>query len=334
MSLETASTAALPAPSGLAEPPPDGVCPLVGNGARTKQLAALCVLLLPAAGFALALDQLRQGRASLLDLALFLGLYGLQMAGITMGFHRYLAHKAFRTSRAFEAMLLVCGSMAAQGPIMFWVATHRRHHVYADEPGDPHSPNLAGSGLQGALRGLWHAHVAWMLTTDVSRWNYFAPDILRNRRLFFFHRTYGLWVGLGLLLPAAVGGLAEASWDGAWRGLLFGGLARLFVANQAAWCVGSLCHRFGSRPFHTRDRSANNWPVALLTFGEGLQNNHHAFPASYRHGMRWWEPDLSGWLLTGLGALGVVWDLSHPTAEAIEKKRRLRRQAVSDDPRL
>ncbi|ENH6337114.1 acyl-CoA desaturase [Burkholderia vietnamiensis] len=296
-----------------------GVSPLLGSGARVKRLTALAVMLVPLAGFALAVRQLALGEFAATDLVLFAVFYFLHMGGITMGFHRYLAHKTFRTSKWFEGLLLICGSMAAQGPIMFWVTTHRRHHLYSDQQGDPHSPNLAGKGLFAKLRGLWYAHMPWMLAPDVSGWTFFAPDVLRDRRLFFYHRTYAWWIVLGLVLPAAIGGAVAGSWLGAWNGLLFGGLARIFVANQAAWCVGSVCHMFGGRPFKTGDNSANNWTVAVFTFGEGLQNNHHAFPASYRHSVKWYEPDLSAWVLWTLGKLGIVRDLRQPTPAAIRK---------------
>lgn len=296
-----------------------GVSPLKGSGARVKRYTALAVMLVPLAGFALAVRQLVLGDFAVTDLVLFAVFYFLHMGGITMGFHRYLAHKTFRTSKWFEGLLLICGSMAAQGPIMFWVTTHRRHHLYSDQKGDPHSPNQAGAGLFAKLRGLWYAHMPWMLAPDVSGWTFFAPDVLRDRRLFFYHRTYAWWIVLGLVLPAAIGGAVSGSWHGAWNGLLFGGFARIFLANQAAWCVGSICHMFGGRPFKTDDNSANNWTVAVLTFGEGLQNNHHAFPASYRHSVKWYEPDLSAWVLWTLGKVGVVWDLRLPGPEAIRK---------------
>lgn len=300
---------------------PPGITPLTRKGAIIKQVTALVVMLVPLIGFLAALHRIFYWNVSSLDLVLFGIFYFLHMGGITMGFHRYLSHKTFNTSRVFEAVLLVCGSMAAQGPIMFWVTTHRRHHAYSDKHGDPHSPNLHGLGLFGRLRGIWYAHMPWMLARDVSSWNFFAPDIFSNRRLFFYHRTYFLWVILGLALPAAIGGVIGGSWDSAYSGFLFGGLARIFVANQAAWCVGSVCHMFGSRSFKTDDNSANNWTVAIFTFGEGLQNNHHAFPGSYRHGVKWWEPDLSGWLLTVLGKIGIVWNLRSPDERAIKKLR-------------
>ncbi|SMF99780.1 acyl-CoA desaturase [Burkholderia singularis] len=296
-----------------------GVSPLIGAGARIKRLTALAVMLVPFAGFVLALRQLALGDFAATDLVLFAAFYFLHMGGITMGFHRYLSHKTFRTGRWFEGLMLICGSMAAQGPIMFWVTTHRRHHLYSDQQGDPHSPNLLGNGFLAKARGLWYAHMPWMLAPDVSGWTFFAPDVLRDRRLFFYHRTYMWWVVLGLALPAAIGGLVGGSLHAAWNGLLFGGFARIFLANQAAWCVGSVCHMFGGRPFKTDDQSANNWPVAIFTFGEGLQNNHHAFPASYRHSVKWYEPDLSAWVLWTLGKFGVVHGLRKPEPAAIER---------------
>jgi stearoyl-CoA desaturase (delta-9 desaturase) len=298
-----------------------GVAPLTGSGATIKQLTALTVMLIPFAGFLLALQRLIEGRFSTTDLVLFGLFYFLHMGGITMGFHRYLAHKTFNTSPFFEGLLLICGSMAAQGPIMFWITTHRRHHTYSDQPGDPHSPNLHGSGLLVRMKGIWYAHMPWMLAKDVSSWNFFAPDILANRKLFFYHRTYGIWIVLGLALPTAIGGLIGGTLDSAMNGFLFGGLARIFLANQAAWCVGSICHMFGGKPFKTDDNSANNWIVAILAFGEGLQNNHHAFPGSFRHGVKWWEPDLSGWILAGLGKIGVVWNLRFPDDQTIQKAK-------------
>jgi stearoyl-CoA desaturase (delta-9 desaturase) len=300
--------------------------------ARLKRFSALTTMTLPLLGTAAAVYLIVTGRVTRTDVALFAGMYFVHMAGITVGFHRYLAHKAFKTSRAFEAVLMVTGSMGAQGPLMFWVTTHRRHHRFSDREGDPHSPNLHGTDLRGRLRGLWYAHMPWMLSDETSRWTVFAPDVLRDRRLMWFHRTYPAWVLLGLLIPTLIGFAVGQTLMSAVSGLVFGGLARIFVANQAAWCVGSICHAIGGRPFSNDDRSANNWPVAILTFGEGLQNNHHAFPGSFRHGVTWWEPDLSGWLLAGLGKLRVVWSLREPDAAQIARRRAVVAEAAAPPP--
>lgn len=298
---------------------------LAGTALRVKRVVASATIGAGAAGFAAACVLLARGSATALDLWLFGAMYFVHMAGVTIGFHRYLAHRCFKTSRWFEAVLLVAGSTALQGPVVFWVATHRLHHRFADVEGDPHSPNLHGRTLRGRLRGLWWAHMPWMLSDLSARWTRFAPDILRDRRLFFYQRTYPLWAALGVAVPAAAGAAIGHTASAAFGGLVFGGLARAFVANQAAWCVGSVCHMIGTRPFRTGDRSANNWAVAVLTFGEGLQNNHHAFPSAYRHGIRWWEPDLSGWIIGLLGRLSVVRDHHMPGEHSIRRFARTRK---------
>jgi stearoyl-CoA desaturase (Delta-9 desaturase) len=289
--------------------------------ARIKRFSALTTMTLPLLGVGVGVYLAAEGRLTVLDAVLFGAMYFVHMAGITIGFHRYVAHRAFNTSPWLEGALMIAGSMGAQGPLMFWVTTHRRHHRFSDQEGDPHSPNLHGAGLKARLRGLWYAHMPWMLSNESSRWTVFGPDVLRNRRLMWYHRTYPVWVVAGLALPAAIAFAIEQTAAAALGGLVFGGLVRIFVANQAAWCVGSVCHAFGSRPFDNEDHSANNWPVAVMTFGEGLQNNHHAFPGSFRHAVKWWEPDLSGWIVAGLAKLGLVWDARQPDREAVDRRR-------------
>lgn len=289
--------------------------------ARIKWVTAFTMMTVPGAGTAVAAWFLWSGHYSAVDLWLFAAMYFVHMGGITMGFHRYLTHRSFKTSPFFEGVLLIAGSMGGQGPIMYWVTTHRRHHHFSDREGDPHSPNLKGASLGDKLRGLWYAHMPWMLSDESSSWRHWAPDVLRNRRQFFYHRTYQLWVVTGLVLPAVIDLAIQRTPMAALTGFLFGGLARMFLANQAAWCVGSLSHMIGGRPFDNGDRSANNWPVAIFTFGEGLQNNHHAFPGAYRHAMRPWEPDLSAWILFVLGRMRVVWNLRKPSAAAVAARR-------------
>jgi len=309
-----------------ARAPGAGAVKLDPASARIKWITAFTMMALPGAGTVAAVGLLAAGRSGAVDLWLFAAMYAVHMGGITMGFHRYLTHRSFKTSPLFEGVLLIAGSMGGQGPLMYWVTTHRRHHRFSDHQGDPHSPNLHGEGPGARLRGLWYAHMPWMLSGESSSWSHWAPDVLRSRRQFFYHRTYQLWVVLGLALPAAIGLAIGRTPMAALTGFLFGGLARMFLANQAAWCVGSISHMIGGRPFDTGDRSANNWPVAILAFGEGLQNNHHAFPSSYRHAVRPWEPDFSGWILTVLGWTRVVRALQQPSAPAIAARRVERRQ--------
>ncbi|KAA8880617.1 acyl-CoA desaturase [Nocardia colli] len=288
---------------------------------KVKRFSTLTTMVLPTLGTVLAVYLLVTRQFSILDLALFAGMYCVHMFGSTVGLHRYAAHRSFKTSRWLEDVLMVAGGMAAQGPLLFWVATHRRHHRFADHEGDPHSPNLHGAGWKRRLHGLWYAHMPWMLSEESTKWSVFAPDILRDRRLVAHHRLYPYWVLAGLALPALIGfAIGQTAWS-AFTGLVFGGFARIFAANQASWCVASICHAYGRRPFANDDHSTNLWWVAVLTFGEGLQNNHHAFPRSFRHAVRWWEPDLNGWLIAALGKAHLVWGLREPSAEMISKRR-------------
>jgi stearoyl-CoA desaturase (delta-9 desaturase) len=322
MSTATAHSAALA----------NGIVRLDPISLRTKRFSALTTMTLPLIGTAAAVYLLMAGMCTATDFWLFGAMYFVHMFGITVGFHRYLAHKAFRTGPVFEAIMMITASMGAQGPVMWWVTTHRRHHRFSDREGDPHSPNLHGRTFRQRMHGVWYAHMPWMLSDENSKWSVFAPDILRSRRLMYYHRTYPVWVISGTILPGLIGFAVEQTATSLLTGIVFGGFARIFLANQAAWMVGSICHAVGSRPFHNEDKSANNWPVAILTFGEGLQNNHHAFPGSYRHSVTWREPDLSGWLLAGLGKLGVVKDLREPSKEQIEKKREQARALVAAGP--
>jgi len=215
----------------------------------------------------------------------------------------------------------ILGSMAGQGPLLFWVATHRRHHAFSDRAGDPHSPHVNGAEDTNIWRGLWHAHLGWMFSDEITSWPHFAADHMRDKHAFAINRTYFVWLVLGLALPAAIGGLATGTWAGALGGLLWGGLVRMFLVNHVCWCVGSICHAFGARPFDNRDHSANNYFVALVSFGEGLQNNHHAFPGSANHRVTWWEPDISGWLIQGMKRLGWITAARVPSPEEIQRVR-------------
>lgn len=288
---------------------------------RVQRALAFVVVVLPIAGtFAAAYLGFHNGIGKV-EIGTFAFMYLLTMGGMTIGLHRYFAHKCFETGPRMRLLLAILGSMASQGPLLSWVTIHRKHHALSDRPGDPHSPHVHGNKILGMLDGLWHAHIGWMFTENAADWSY-SRDLMGDHRLFWVHRTYLYWVALAFLLPALLGGLITRTWTGAALGFLWGGLLRCFVVNQASWCVGSICHYFGSKRFETHDHSANNYCVALFTFGEGLQNNHHAFPSAARHGMYWWEPDFSGTLIRLLASVGLVWDLYHPSIEAMQKMRK------------
>jgi stearoyl-CoA desaturase (delta-9 desaturase) len=249
--------------------------------------------------------------------------YALAGFGVTVGYHRLLTHRAFETARPVRLLLAVLGSAAGQGMVIRWCATHRRHHQRADRPGDPHSPHVhgGGGGVRGLLSGLWHAHVGWTFQADAPDLARSVPDLLADRALVRVDQLYLLWVALGLLLPAAALGLYAGSWRGFASGLLWGGLVRTFLMHHVTWSVNSVCHVWGSRPFASGDRSTNNFPVAILSLGEGWHNNHHAFPTSARHGLRWWQFDASFVLIRLLEVVRVARNVRVPSGPAMEAKR-------------
>ena len=300
---------------------PRGVTITRSAAVRLQRRIAAAVVILPLLGTLAAGYQVFAQGVGALELGTLALMYTLCTLGVYVGFHRHFAHRSFHTYQPVRILLGVLGSMAAQGPLVTWVAAHRRHHAYSDHPGDPHSPNLHGPGWKGLLRGLWHAHIGWMFSDEMSDWSRFARDVMQERTLFWLHRSYFTWVLLGLALPAALGGLIAGSWAGALSGFLWGGLVRMFVVNNGAWAVGSICHVFGTRPFNNRDHSANNYLVALVTFGEGLQNNHHAFPSSAAHAVAWWQPDVCMWFIRLLQGLRLAWDVKYPSRRMIQEAR-------------
>ncbi|MFR9800885.1 acyl-CoA desaturase [Pseudonocardia sp. RS010] len=255
------------------------------------------------------------------ELGLLLGFWLLTGLGVTVGYHRLFTHRTFRATPAVQAVLAVLGSMAGQGAVISWVALHRRHHEFSDREGDPHSPNLSGGGLAGALRGLAHSHFLWMRRHEYPNVVHYAPDLIRNRALVRVARGYYWWVALGLAVPALVGGLVDLSWQGAVSGLLWGGFVRIFVLEHIVWAINSFLHMFGTRPYESRENSRNGGIFALLTLGESWHNNHHAFPESPSFGLDWYRLDPGFWLIKVLEATGLAWDLKTPSDERRESRR-------------
>lgn len=254
--------------------------------------------------------------------AVLLGVFWLLTGlGVTVGYHRLFTHRTFRTTPAVQAVLAVLGSMAGQGPVISWVALHRRHHEFSDREGDPHSPNLSGGGFVGAVRGLAHSHFLWMRRHEYPNVVHYAPDLVRNRTLAKVARGYYWWVALGLVVPALVGGLVDLSWQGAVSGLLWGGLVRIFVLEHIVWAINSFLHMVGTRPYESRENSRNGGIFALVTLGESWHNNHHAFPESPSFGLDWYRLDPGFWLIRSLQAVGLAWDLKTPTDERRESRR-------------
>ncbi len=255
-------------------------------------------------------------------LALLVITWMISGMGVTIGFHRLLTHNSFETYRPIRALLMMMGALSVEGSPLVWCAVHRRHHELSDRLGDPHSPHLHGTGLWNSIQGFWYGHCGWLLTTfwsqpDLKR---YVPDLLRDRLLVGVDRMYYLWVLLSLAIPTGIGWLITFSWEGAFLGLLWGGLVRIFVGHHITWSINSVCHIFGGTPFRSNDRSTNNLICALLGFGEGWHNNHHAFPTSARHGLWWWQFDISWLTILALEKLGLAWNVKVPSPAAIQSK--------------
>jgi stearoyl-CoA desaturase (Delta-9 desaturase) len=286
-------------------------------GARVDRVANVVVTVVPVALVGLAAWLAWGGALHWPDLVVLATTYLLTGLGVTVGFHRLFTHRSFKTSAPMRALLAALGSAAVEGPVIEWVANHRKHHRFSDQPGDPHSPHVDhASGWRGALGGLYHAHVGWILGGQaLASEEHYAKDLLADPVARFIDRTFLLWVLAGLAFPFALGFALTGSIVGGLTGLLWGGAVRLFFLHHATFSINSLCHYFGRRRFATGDESRNLIWLALPTLGEAWHNNHHAFPTSARHGLRWWQIDPSSWLIAALERLGIVWDVVRVSPE-------------------
>ena len=251
------------------------------------------------------------------DVIVFAIMYVITGLGVTVGFHRHLTHRAFATHPVVRGTLTALGSAAIEGPVISWVADHRKHHAFADRPGDPHSPHVDhGGGLRGALRGLAHAHVGWLfIHTHRGAKQRYAPDLLADPVVRFVDRTFLVWAVGGLALAFGLGYAIGGTLAAALTGLLWGGGVRMLVVHHVTYSINSLCHFFGRRRFATPDESRNLAWLAPITFGEAWHNNHHAFPTSAAHGLRRWELDPSAAVIWSLEKLGLAWDVVRVTPE-------------------
>jgi stearoyl-CoA desaturase (delta-9 desaturase) len=294
------------------------------QGAKFDRPLALVTTVVPAVGLVSAMVLLYHGYGGPVEFALATVMYLATMIGIDVGYHRHFTHGAFQTTLPIRVLLAILGSMAFQGPLIWWVATHRRHHQHSDQPGDPHSPQRYAGRPYRQLRGLWHAHMGWLFDPACVRapgWARYAQDLYREATIFKVHMAYFTWLLLGLALPAMLDGMLTWRWTGVWLGLLWGGLVRLFFSSHFSWAINSLCHAYGSRPFASHDEhSTNNFWLVLPTLGEAWHNNHHAFPSSAKFGLTWWQLDPGMWCIQALAMCGLAWDIKIPTARMIEAK--------------
>jgi stearoyl-CoA desaturase (delta-9 desaturase) len=310
----------LDAPSGGPGPAPEDIEPVLHE--TRDRIITGTVTLVPFLALGVVAWQLWNSLLHWHDLVVFALLYAFSGLGVTVGFHRLFTHRSFKTSRALRALFAVAGSTAIEGPVISWVADHRKHHAFSDQPGDPHSPHVDhGGGWRGALRGLAHAHVGWLFihTQRGSRRRY-APDLLADPIVRFVDRTFVLWAIGAIAAAFGLGWLIGGDLASALTGLLWGGAVRLLVLHHATFSINSLCHFFGRRRFTTDDESRNLAWLSLITFGEAWHNNHHAFPTSAAHGLGRREIDISAGVIWLLEKTGLAWDVVRVTPERMARK--------------
>jgi stearoyl-CoA desaturase (Delta-9 desaturase) len=280
---------------------------------RTARNANLLAVVIPFIAFLAALVLLWNRAVGPLDLGILAVLYLLSGVGVTVGFHRLLTHRAFETYRPLKYALAVLGSLSVQGPVITWVADHRKHHAHPDQEGDPHSPHVGhGSGL----RGLLHAHMGWLMNNmGRAQRRRYAPELMEDPGMRAINRSFELIVVAGLAIPFALGYLIGGTLTAALTALLWGGLVRIFLLHHVTWSINSVCHFFGRRRFATEDHSTNVFWLALPSLGESWHHNHHAFPRAAQHGLRRWEVDPSGALIGLLERLGLAWNVVRITPE-------------------
>jgi len=255
------------------------------------------------------------------DIVIALVFYAITGHGITVGFHRYFTHGAFKAKRALKIALGVAGTMAVEGPVIRWVADHRRHHAFSDKEGDPHSPWLHGRGFTGLIKGLFHAHMGWLFDEEQTNQQRFAPDLLADPDIRRINKLFGPLTAVTLLAPALVGGLWSWSWQGALSAFFWAGIVRVGLLHHVTWSVNSICHVVGKQPFRSRDESRNVWWLAIPSMGESWHNLHHAEPTSARHGVDRGQLDTSARLIRALELLGWASDVRWPRAARLDAKR-------------
>jgi stearoyl-CoA desaturase (Delta-9 desaturase) len=298
-----------------------GVKLLEPNTARFQRRLVVIVTTLPFLGFLAAVWTLWGTGLSLLDGAMFLTTYCIAGLGVTVGFHRLFTHRSFEAKPWVRTALAIMGSLSVEGPVIRWVADHRRHHAFSDQPGDPHSPHLdEGPGMRGVAKGLWHAHMGWFFSDEQTSANRWAPDLVKDPVLRKIDSLFPLWVTISFGLPPVLGFLVTGTAKGAVMAFLWGSLARIFFLHHVTWSVNSICHFYGSRPYKTTDFSTNNWALAIVSFGESWHNNHHAFPTSAVHGLGKGQIDTSAAFISLLQKLHLVRDVKHVSSKQLEGK--------------
>ncbi|MDQ6849923.1 MAG: acyl-CoA desaturase [Actinomycetota bacterium] len=292
-----------------------------GPKRRGEQFALYLVVAVPFLAFLAAVPVVWGWGVGWTDVALFLAFYVISGLGVTVGFHRLFTHGSFKATRPLRIALAIAGSLAIEGPVIRWVADHRRHHAFSDREGDPHSPWRFGDTLPALMKGFWFAHIGWLFDLEHTNRERYTPELMRDRDITLVERLFPLWFATSLLLPGVLGGLITMSWGGALSAFFWASLVRIFLLHHVTWSINSICHMIGERPFAARDKSANFWPLAILSFGESWHNMHHADPTAARHGVLRGQLDSSARVIWLFEKLGWATDVRWPKPERLAKLR-------------
>jgi stearoyl-CoA desaturase (delta-9 desaturase) len=301
-------------------PAPDAPKPVFeGTKRRGEQFMLYAFVIVPFLAFVAAVPVAWGWGMGWTDVILMVVFYFIGVGGVTVGFHRLFTHGSFKANRPLRDALAIAGSLAIEGPLIRWVADHRRHHAHSDRDGDPHSPWRYGTSTGALAKGLFYAHIGWMFDDEHTNREKYAPDLLADRDLNFISKTFGMWTAVSLLLPPLIGGLVSMSWTGALTAFFWGSLVRTFVVHHVTWSINSICHTVGERPFQARDKSTNFWPLAILSLGESWHNMHHADPTAARHGVLRGQVDASARIIWIFEKFGWATDVRWPKQERLEK---------------
>ena len=286
----------------------------------------------PLAGLALAVTRAWGHGLSVTDVCVAVVLYAVAGHGVTIGFHRYLTHGAFKATRPLRIVLAVAGSLAVEGGPISWVALHRRHHKFSDAIGDPHSPYRFGTSPFAQLRGLLYSHVGWLFSGPAAQPTVYAPDLLADRDIVFVDRLFPMIAITSVIAPFFLGWAITGELRGALSMLLWAGLVRIAVLHHVTWSVNSICHFVGSRPFRTHgsDRARNVWPLAAISMGESWHNLHHADPTCARHGVDRFQIDSSARVIRWLEITGAATAVHWPDRDRLRTRRRTAASRVTD----
>jgi stearoyl-CoA desaturase (Delta-9 desaturase) len=287
---------------------------------RLEQIALALFILVPFVALIAAVPVAWGGWLGWVDIGIALFMYYFTLLGVTVGFHRLFTHKSFKPNRGVKIGLAIAGSMAVQGPVVRWVADHRKHHKFSDRDGDPHSPWKYGASLRGLTKGMYHAHVGWLFDEEQTPQRKYAPDLMKDKDIVAVSRHFWLWTLVSLAIPLVLGGLITWSWQGALTAFFWGSLVRVALLHHVTWSINSICHAVGNRPFLSRDKSANVWWLAIPSGGESWHNLHHADPTCARHGVLRGQVDMTARTIWVLEKLGWVEDVRWPVKERIAAK--------------